>query len=665
MATAPLEAREVVQVVGTLVTLWCLALLALHLTAAPDASNFWGTLPSAWDHPEPNYLVSAAIGEFWSVLTTIPVAGALLFYEGCRFQYGRKVMLIYGLTCCMYSLACSAHLTLQRHADELGIFHSDVQDQLKHVREIQASRSAFAAVLADGSIVAWGNAREGGDMSVSIREQLRDVQELQASDGAFAARLADGSVVTWGSPRCGGDCSQVQAQLKGVRMIRAAGPAFAACLEDRSVVTWGNPRFGGDNGKVCDVLKGVQDMQASRGAFASILLDGSVVSWGNPGLGGDSSKVRDQLTDVQTIQSTDSAFAALLANQSIVTWGDPYAGGDSSQVQDQLKDVKKLRASSRAFAAVLLDGSVITWGDAETGGDSSKVQDQLKNVQEVTASGFAFAGLLADGSVVTWGNSYEGGDCRLVRHLLNDVQQIHASRSAFAAVLANHSLVTAVMSNALLTFVMFSHVVHKALQSLLLRGLVVLVAETLLVTTVACLPYMIKNGGVWTLFVVQAPGVFLATGLAMWMALRSTTSEEKTTYRLVSGSGMLLSSAMVLSLVECLIGFEWGFWSGLWGFPYLHVAIHLLEQFGIYVFGVGVAALEVLLLRPKEFQHVEVRSLGKLSYLYCELKSTSPLLPAQEPRRALAPLEVERARKIHLRKRTQSPGVAALRPVPK
>lgn len=86
---------------------------------------------------------------------------------------------------------------------------SDVQDQLKHVREIQASRSAFAAVLADGSIVAWGNAREGGDMSVSIREQLRDVQELQASDGAFAARLADGSVVTWGSPRCGGDCSHL------------------------------------------------------------------------------------------------------------------------------------------------------------------------------------------------------------------------------------------------------------------------------------------------------------------------------------------------------------------------------------------------------------------------------------------------------------------------
>jgi len=57
----------------------------------------------------------------------------------------------------------------------------------------------------------------------------------------------------------------------------------------------------------------------------------------------------------------------------------------------------------------------------------------------------------------------------------------------------------------------------------------------------------------------------------------------------------------VLSLVECLIGFEpgawsssalrilpilpsfraaarWGYLQNFWGFPYLHVAIHLLEQ---------------------------------------------------------------------------------------
>merc|ERR1719203_2651078 len=84
-------------------------------TSVPQKlGNWWGTLPSAWDHPEPNYLVSDAIGEFWSVLTTIPVAGTMLMYEGIRNRYGTKTLRIYALTCGMYTLAFTAHLTLQK-----------------------------------------------------------------------------------------------------------------------------------------------------------------------------------------------------------------------------------------------------------------------------------------------------------------------------------------------------------------------------------------------------------------------------------------------------------------------------------------------------------------------------------------------------------------------
>eukprot|EP00434_Breviolum_minutum_P009491 symbB.v1.2.008357.t1/scaffold524.1/size192337/6 len=353
MATLPLQSREVLLVVSSVVVLWCSALLYLHISAAdPGGLNgFWGTLPSAWDHPEPNYLVSNGIGEFWSVLTTIPLAGALLFYQGQRFKYGSKVMLIYGLTCCMYTLACFAHLTLQRY-----VFSTTV---------------------------------------------------------------------------------------------------------------------------------------------------------------------------------------------------------------------------------------------------------------------------------------------------------------------------TAVMSNALLTFVMFSHVVHQALQSVLLRGLIVVFSEAILIGTVAQLPYVIENGGVWTLFIVQAPGVFLATALAFIMAQKSSRKEEKTTYDLVFTSGCLLSSAMALSFIECLIGFQYGYLDSLWGFPYLHVAIHLLEQFGIYVFGVGVAALEVLLLRPKDFQHAEVRSMGWMIYLYCEgaeakvMKGHPRRVPHVPPNNLKVPQSGvnERSRpegKVDTlrKKRTQSPGVA-------
>ena len=48
--------------------------------------------------------------------------------------------------------------------------------------------AAFAAILGDGSVVTWGDARFGGDSS-AVQDQLRDVQQIQASHHAFAAIL--------------------------------------------------------------------------------------------------------------------------------------------------------------------------------------------------------------------------------------------------------------------------------------------------------------------------------------------------------------------------------------------------------------------------------------------------------------------------------------------
>ena len=64
------------------------------------------------------------------------------------------------------------------------------------------------------------------------------MQQVQASNGAFAAILADGSVVTWGYS--GGDSSAVQDELKSVQQVQASSWAFAAILADSSVVTWGH-----------------------------------------------------------------------------------------------------------------------------------------------------------------------------------------------------------------------------------------------------------------------------------------------------------------------------------------------------------------------------------------------------------------------------------------
>ena len=77
------------------------------------------------------------------------------------------------------------------------------------MQQIQASTSAFAAILGDGSVVTWGEACNGGDSS-AVQDQLKNVQQIQASDAAFAAIRGDGSIVTWGHPGYGGDSSAVQ-----------------------------------------------------------------------------------------------------------------------------------------------------------------------------------------------------------------------------------------------------------------------------------------------------------------------------------------------------------------------------------------------------------------------------------------------------------------------
>ncbi|OLQ08346.1 Retrovirus-related Pol polyprotein from transposon TNT 1-94 [Symbiodinium microadriaticum] len=324
-----------------------------------------------------------------------------------------------------------------RHGGDSGA----VQGQLKNVQQIQATRGAFAAVLANGSVVTWGDAGFGGD-STAVQDQLRTVQQVQASGRAFAAILGDGSVVTWGAADHGGDSSAVQGQLKNVQQIQATRGAFAAILGDGSVVTWGAAGDGGDSSAVQGQLNNVQQVQASGSVFAAILGDGSVVTWGNPGTGGNCSVVQSQLKNVQQIQASRGAFAAILGDGSVVTWGLDIYGGDSSAVQDELKTVQQVQASGRAFAAVLGDGSVVTWGAADHGGDSSAVQVALKNVQQIQAAATAFAAILDDGSVVTWGIATLGGDSSAWQGQLKTVQHVHACGGAFAAILGDGSVVT-------------------------------------------------------------------------------------------------------------------------------------------------------------------------------------------------------------------------------
>ena len=58
-----------------------------------------------------------------------------------------------------------------------------MQEQLKNVKQIQATRQAFAAILGDGSFLTWGPAGFGGK-SCPVQDQLKNVQQIQATKSA-------------------------------------------------------------------------------------------------------------------------------------------------------------------------------------------------------------------------------------------------------------------------------------------------------------------------------------------------------------------------------------------------------------------------------------------------------------------------------------------------
>ena len=97
------------------------------------------------------------------------------------------------------------------------------------VVSVASTLSAFAALLNNGSIFAWGSPEFGGDASaVATQLAAGGFVSVQATAYAFAALRANGSTVCWGSSLGGGDCSSVP--LTGVQALYSSGAAFAALV---------------------------------------------------------------------------------------------------------------------------------------------------------------------------------------------------------------------------------------------------------------------------------------------------------------------------------------------------------------------------------------------------------------------------------------------------
>ncbi|MEY4802591.1 MAG: hypothetical protein RLZZ274_1322 [Cyanobacteriota bacterium] len=281
---------------------------------------------------------------------------------------------------------------------------------LKSGRE-QANGSAFAALKSDGTVVAWGDAKNGGTAPTG----LGGVTQIFSAGSAFAALKSDGSVVSWGDTKNGGTAPT---GLSGVTQIFSTQLAFAALKSDGTVASWGDSSSGGT---APTGLSGVTQIFSNYLAFAALKSDGTVVSWGDSSNGGTAPT---GLSGVSQIFSTNFAFAALKSAGSVASWGDSRYGGTAPA---DLSGVTQIFSTEFAFAALKSDSTVASWGDSSYGGAAPT---GLNGVAKIFSTGSAFAALKIDGTVVSWGKNSNGGTAPTG---LSGVTQIFSNVFAFAA----------------------------------------------------------------------------------------------------------------------------------------------------------------------------------------------------------------------------------------
>eukprot|EP01060_Flectonema_neradi_P034370 TRINITY_DN6014_c0_g1_i2.p1 TRINITY_DN6014_c0_g1~~TRINITY_DN6014_c0_g1_i2.p1 ORF type:complete len:1565 (+),score=272.96 TRINITY_DN6014_c0_g1_i2:45-4739(+) len=119
---------------------------------------------------------------------------------------------------------------------------SNIQEKLSsnNVHSAVATRAAFAVLLQNGEIVAWGDEESGGKMPQIDEPAI----QLFATRAAFTALLQSGKVVSWGHGLLGGH-NPFEHLISNVINVFTTSGAFAALTDSFQLHTWGNKDLGG------------------------------------------------------------------------------------------------------------------------------------------------------------------------------------------------------------------------------------------------------------------------------------------------------------------------------------------------------------------------------------------------------------------------------------
>jgi alpha-tubulin suppressor-like RCC1 family protein len=288
---------------------------------------------------------------------------------------------------------------------------------------------------------------------------LAEPVSIAGGEQHAVALLADGSVVAWGAANFGqlGDGEKgpetrsLPAPVSGITdavAIAAGGNHSLAVLSDGTVVAWGQGE-GGDLGDgstaSSDVpvpvsgLTGVKEVAAGLHFSLALLEDGTVEAWGE-GLSGqlgngtmtnsDVPVVVSGLSGVTTIAAGNQFALAVLASGHVDSWGSNSvgqlgtggtAGSSSTPVAvSGLSSASAVAAGEGHGLALLSSGAIEAWGSGEQGqlgnGSSGKKAGSgvpvavkgITNATAIAAGGTHSYALLAGGVPRSWGSDIAG-----------------------------------------------------------------------------------------------------------------------------------------------------------------------------------------------------------------------------------------------------------------
>ena len=377
---------------------------------------------------------------------------------------GRKVIAIAATHAAFAALHEDGSVTVWGH-DEFG--NARLPEAVKspkrgeEVVSIASNHHAFVAVLASRRVIMWGYRHPNlGDLVRDVPPELQpggagpDVTRVFSTGNAFAALLEDGSVRAWGMKRMGGNAPRsVTSPMRNNAVIAIASTmfAFAAIHKDGSVSSWGSATCTdpGDEGRDCTPIGDILDeapvkkIFSTERAFAALHWDGHASVWGDPGHGGNQADVPSSVSspeagrEVVDIVGNYYSFAALHKTGSVSAWAkSEYGGGVENTVLDRWGNDKKvvvgITPSAQGFAVRLVGGSLVRLGDSaderkpRRGAEEERWQlpDAVRNprsgreVRLIAATAEAYAAVLEDGAVIMWGKGplevpKEIQDCRV------------------------------------------------------------------------------------------------------------------------------------------------------------------------------------------------------------------------------------------------------------